>query len=127
MQKVLQRLLVKPVLWWSKRYSSKPDRERIFAALSDLLQRILNGERKKGLVVPFDIATGKFIIFSDQHKGRRNGADDFVLCEPSYLTALEYYHQNGFHFISLGDSEELWEATYTAVCREHKPSFDKEK
>lgn len=77
--------------------------------------------------MPFDIATGKIIIFSDQHKGARNGADDFMLCEPNYLSALEYYHQNGFHYIALGDSEELWENMLTAVKKEQKPSFEKEK
>ncbi len=127
MRKLLRYILLKPVLWLSNRFSSRPDRQRIFDALSGLLEAILSGEKKKGLVVPFDIKSGKFIIFSDQHKGRRNGADDFMLCEPAYLEALEYYHQNGFHFISLGDNEELWENTLSSVCREHKPSYEKEK
>lgn len=127
MRKLLQRMLRKPVLWLSHHFSSKPERERIFKALSDLFACILKGEKKKGLVVPFDIATGKFIIFSDQHKGSRNGADDFVLCEPNYLAALEYYHQNGFHLINLGDCEELWENMLISVKKEQRPSFEKEK
>jgi UDP-2,3-diacylglucosamine pyrophosphatase LpxH len=127
MRKFLQKLFRKPVLKVSERFSSRPERPRIFKALTELLHCILDGERKKGLVVPFDIATGKFIIFSDQHKGRRNGADDFVLCEPNYLAALEYYHQNGFHLIGLGDCEELWENTVLSVRKEQKPSFEKEK
>lgn len=127
MRKLLIRWLQKPVLKLANKYSSQPDRHRIYASLSDLLSRILNGEKDKGLVVPFEIATGKFIIFSDQHKGRRNGADDFMLCEPNYLSALTYYYENGFHFISLGDSEELWENNLFSVRREHKPSFEKEK
>jgi predicted phosphodiesterase len=127
MRKFLSRILKKPVLWLSNRFSSKPDRHRIFDALSALLADIISGKKEKGLVVPFDITTGKFIIFSDQHKGGRNGADDFVLCEPNYLSALDYYHQNGFHFISLGDGEELWENTLGKVCKEHHASFKKEK
>jgi predicted phosphodiesterase len=127
MRKLLRRLLTPPVLWLSNRFSSRPERQRVFAALSDLLSRILNGEKKKGLIVPFDITTGKFIIFSDQHKGKRNGADDFAICEPDYLMALDYYHQNGFHFISLGDSEELWENTLSGIKKHHQPSFEKEK
>ncbi|MCU7552029.1 metallophosphoesterase [Chitinophagaceae bacterium LB-8] len=122
----LQRILRGPVLWLSDRFSSKPDRERVFKALTDLLDCILKGEKKKGLVVPFKKETGKFIIFSDQHKGRRNGADDFMLCEPNYLKALEYYHQNGFHYIDLGDSEELWENTFLSVKKKQGPSFRKE-
>ncbi|MCW3073284.1 MAG: metallophosphoesterase [Flaviaesturariibacter sp.] len=127
MQQFLRRILLKPVLRLSERYSSKPDRQRVFAALSDLLSRILNGEHKKGLVVPFDIETGKFIIFSDQHKGTRNGADDFVTNEPAYLAALGHYYNAGFHLIALGDCEELWENTWLGVKGAQQPSFDKEK
>jgi len=127
MRKLFQKILRKPVLALTSRFSSNPDKERIFKALSDLLKCILEGQEKKGLVVPFDIATGKMIIFSDQHKGARTGADDFTVCEPNYLAALEYYHQNGFHFIGLGDCEELWENTMLAVKREQQPSFAQEK
>jgi predicted phosphodiesterase len=127
MRKLLRRLLTKPVLWLSNRFSSRPDRQRIFTALSDLLSRILNEERKKGLIVPFNIDTGKFILFSDQHKGNRNGADDFAICEPNYLAALDYYNQNGFHLIALGDSEELWENTLSGIKKQYQLTFEKEK
>ncbi len=127
MRKFLSKILLKPVLRLSNKYSSKPDKQRIFNALSDLLSRILNGEKKKGLVVPFDIATGKFIIFSDQHKGRKNGADDFLTNEQNYLSALDYYYLQGFHFINLGDSEELWENSLSAIKEAQQPSFQKEK
>ena len=126
MRNWLRRLLYKPVLWLTNRYSSKPDRQRIFAALSGLLSSILAEEKDKGLVIPFDLATGKFIIFSDQHKGAKNGADDFAVCEVSYLAALDYYHQNGFHFIALGDCEELWENTLSGVKKAQQSSFGKE-
>ena len=127
MRKFLQKYLRKPILWLTNKFSSQPDKERIFKALSDLLKCILEGDRKKGLVVPFDIATGKMLIFSDQHKGARTGADDFMICEPNYLEALEYYHQNGFHFVGLGDCEELWENTVMAVKKQQVPAFEKEK
>ncbi|HEX2535938.1 MAG TPA: metallophosphoesterase [Chitinophagaceae bacterium] len=127
MRELISRWLRRPVLWMTNRFTSKPDRERIFAALTELLRCISEGKRKKGLVVPFDAATGKFIIFSDQHKGRRNGADDFMLCEPNYLSALEYYHQNGFHLVLLGDCEELWENTLFSVKKHQQPSFALEK
>jgi predicted phosphodiesterase len=127
MRKLLIRWFQKPVLRLANRFSSRPDRQRIYASLSDLLSRILNGEKKKGLVIPFDITTGKFIIFSDQHKGRRNGADDFMLCESNYLAALDYYYESGYHLIMLGDCEELWENTLSAIKKEQKPSYEKEK
>jgi predicted phosphodiesterase len=126
MQKFMRRLLLKPVLRLSNKYSSKPDRQRIATALSDLLLRILNGEKEKGLVVPFDITTGKFIILSDQHKGAKNGADDFLSNEMAYLEALDHYHVSGFHLIALGDSEELWENTLSSVRKAQQPSFQKE-
>lgn len=127
MRKLLIRWFQQPVLRLANRFSSKPDRQRIYAALSDLYSGILKKEKKKGLIIPFDSSTGKFIIFSDQHKGGKNGADDFMNCEANYLAALDYYYQNGFHFIGLGDCEELWENTLTSVRKAHQASFDKEK
>src|SRR5215216_4612959 len=127
MRKFLQKLLRNPVLWATHKFSSSPDKERIFKALSDLLKCILNGEKKKGLVIPFDISSGKIIIFSDQHKGTRNGADDFLICEPNYLAALDYYQQNGYHYIGLGDCEELWENMVISVKKAQKPAFEREK
>jgi predicted phosphodiesterase len=127
MRKLLKKLLLNPVLRLSAKYSSHPNKQRVFEALSHLLSKILQGDKKKGLIIPFDIHTGRFIIFSDQHKGKRDGADDFMLCEPNYLAALDYYYQNGFHYIALGDCEELWENTWLSVKKAQKPSFEKEK
>jgi predicted phosphodiesterase len=123
----LRKLLFKPVLWASNKFSSKPDRQRIYKALSALHDCIIKEEKKKGPIIPFDSSKDKFIIFSDQHKGAKNGADDFMLCEPNYLAALEHYYQTNFFFISLGDCEELWENTLAAVKKNQQPAFEKEK
>lgn len=122
----LQRILYRPVLWATHRFASKPDRPRIFDALNRLLQEIENGNEKKGPVIPFEATAGRFIVFSDQHKGARNGADDFLLCEDNYLRALEFYHQQDFHLIALGDCEELWENTWPAVKKNQGPTFQRE-
>lgn len=127
MRKLLRILLLKPILWAAAKFSSKPDRKRIFKALTKLLESIQQEPGKKGLVIPFAADAGKFIIFSDQHKGRRNGADDFMAAEPNYLAALEYYHQQDFYFINLGDSEELWENNLWQVKKKNKATFDAEK
>jgi predicted phosphodiesterase len=82
---------------------------------------------KKGFVIPFNIGTDRFIIFSDQHKGRKNGADDFMAAEKNYITALRYYDDQLFHFISLGDCEELWENTILQVLNNNPLSFEAEK
>jgi predicted phosphodiesterase len=122
----ISKLLFKPVLWASNKFASKPDRVRVYKALTSLHDCILKEEKKKGPVIPFDSKKDKFIIFSDQHKGAKNGADDFMLCEPNYLAALDYYYQNGYFFIAMGDCEELWENTLFAVMKHQKPSFEKE-
>jgi predicted phosphodiesterase len=122
-----RRLLFKPVLWASDKFASKPDRQRINKALTDLQDCIIKEQKKKGPVIPFDSKKDKFIIFSDQHKGAKNGADDFMLCEPNYVSALDYYYQNGYFFIAMGDCEELWENNLFAVKKHQKESFEKEK
>ena len=127
MRKFLRSLLFRPVLWLANRFSSDPDRTRIFEALSKLLAKIESAPGKKGFVIPFDVDMGKYVIFSDQHKGRKNGADDFAGNEQTYLTALKHYYENDFHFISLGDSEELWENTLLQVRKHNKLSFEAEK
>ncbi len=127
MQKLLRIILLKPVLWAMAKFSSRPDRKRIFEALSKLFENILHDPGKRGLVIPFEEQAGKFIIFSDQHKGARNGADDFMPAEANYLAALAYYSKNNFTYINLGDSEELWENTLTRVKKFNAATFEAEK
>lgn len=127
MRKLLQILLLKPVLWLAAKFSSKPDKQKIFEALSRLLKTITEQPGKKGIIIPFDITHSKFIIFSDQHRGAKDGADDFAAAEPNYLAALDYYYHQQFYFISLGDSEELWENSLTKVKKHNAVSIDKEK
>ncbi len=122
----LRKRLFNSVLWMSNKFSSKPDRQRVFQQLTDLFTCIEKGEKKKGLVIPFT-ADDRFIIFSDHHKGAKNGADDFMLCEPNYLAALDYYFQNKYFYIALGDCEELWENSLAAVKKNQQSTFDKEK
>ena len=123
----LRKLLFKVVLWISNKFASKPDKVRVFKELSDLYDCIVKVQKKKGPILTFNSQTDKYIIFSDQHKGAKNGADDFMLCEPNYLAALQHYYEQGFFFISLGDCEELWENTLAAVKKHQQPAFAKEK
>lgn len=123
----LRQQIFKLVVWGSNKFTSRPQKDKVFEALSNILQGIQNGKESKGIVIPFDVAKDRFIIFSDQHKGARNGADDFMLCEPNYLAALDYYAQNSFHYITLGDCEELWENTVFKVLKEQKPSIERYK
>lgn len=126
MRKLVRFLLFRPILWIVQTFSSAPDRARVFTSLTRLREKIESTGGKKGFVIPFSTASHRFIVFSDQHKGRKNGADDFAAAEANYLAALEHYDAQGFHLISLGDSEELWENTLLQVRRKNEASFSAE-
>jgi predicted phosphodiesterase len=127
MRKFLQWLLKKPVTKFADKISSAPDREKVFKSLSHLLKNIHAHKKEKGIIREIDLQKDKIIIFSDQHKGIRDGADDFKLAEKNYLAALDYYFKNDFQFISLGDSEELWKNTPQKVMAHNDNCFDAEK
>jgi UDP-2,3-diacylglucosamine pyrophosphatase LpxH len=127
MRRFLRYILLRPVLWATQKFSSRPERERIFKALDRLYADILEQPSKKGILISFEQNNGKFIIFSDQHKGGRNGADDFVLAEANYLAALDHYEKNSYSLICLGDSEELWENTLGKVKDSYPKTFEAER
>lgn len=126
MRRLVQIILLKPILWASRKFASRPQRERIFKALSELYKNIKETPGKKGISIPLNEKC-RYIIFSDQHRGAKNGADDFAAAEPNYMAALDYYYKKGFHFISLGDSEELWENSLYKVKKHNLTSFEAEK
>jgi hypothetical protein len=49
------------------------------------------------------------VFVSDLHKGTRDGADDFWICERAYRACLDHYYKAGFRLFVVGDVEELWE------------------
>lgn len=126
MRRLLQIFLLKPILRASRKFTSKPQPDKIFESLSKLQQDIADNNSKKGITIQLN-PQDKFIVFSDQHRGAKNGADDFMNAEPNYLAALDYYYLNGYHFISLGDSEELWENSLASVKKHNAISFESEK
>ncbi len=117
LKKFLQKILRRPITRLANSISSAPVQKDVFTSLDFLLKEIRGGNTEEGLVLPYDMNTGKFIIFSDQHKGTRDNADDFGLAEKNYCAALDYYDSNGFSFINLGDCEELWENKPDAVMK----------
>jgi decaprenylphospho-beta-D-ribofuranose 2-oxidase len=68
-------------------------------------------ERSARDVRRVDLATDRLVILSDQHRGARDGADDFRRCEPAYNAALAYYYREDYDLYVLGDVDELWECT----------------
>ncbi|WP_231425243.1 MULTISPECIES: metallophosphoesterase [Pedobacter] len=126
MRKFLQRILGNWVIRLSNKFGSRPNQKRIHEALSKLYQTIIDNPGKRGLI--FEVKqTDKFIILSDQHKGARDYADDFSLAEQNYLAALAHYHTENYHYINLGDSEELWENLMESVIKHNQDTFDAEK
>lgn len=98
----------------------------IFAALDAVYRRALEQERAEHPTV-FDIGSAKFVIFSDHHKGKRDGADDFRLCERAYNAALAYYDRLQYTLILLGDVEELWEEWPETVVKAYQHTLELER
>lgn len=126
MRQLLQRVLRKPVSKLADRYASRPDKSLVHHSLTQLYNSILNKPGEKGPLIRFS-ETDRFIIFSDQHKGTKNGSDDFSFAEKNYVRALSYYHDQNFSLINLGDSEELWENNIISVKKHNTASFGAEK
>jgi hypothetical protein len=76
--------------------------------------------------VAVDVGSERLIVFSDHHKGARDGADDFLRCERAYDAALGYYLEAGYRLIVLGDAEELWECSPAEAVDAHRPSLELE-
>lgn len=123
---ILQFLLKKPVLWTVARFSSAPKQANVNQALTELYRSIITEPGKKGPLVGFRPDEHPVIIFTDLHKGTRDGADDFAICEDNYIAALDFYLQRNFYYINLGDSEELWENILPNVIKYNKANFEKE-
>jgi predicted phosphodiesterase len=122
MRKLLQYLLKRPLTWMANKLSAKPQKEAVFNSLTKLYNSAKKNN-KRVCSMNIDLSKDKFIIFSDQHKGNRDWGDDFANNEFNYLKALEYYKQQGFSFINLGDSEELWKYKPEQILPNNEKAF----
>ena len=120
MRKFLRYLLARPLTWIGNKLSAKPKKEIVFKSLTALYDTAIKPNDNSCIVIEADTFAGKFIIFSDQHKGNKTGADDFIASEKAYITALEHYNKERFSFINLGDSEELWKFNTTQILPQNK-------
>lgn len=98
---------------------------RVGTALDGALARALRAEGEQGPMA-FDLSRERLILFSDLHRGARNGADDFARCEPVYAAALAHYAAKGHILALLGDAEELWEERPAAVMQAHRATLETE-
>lgn len=73
--------------------------------------------------IPFD-STSKFVIMSDCHRGQGNNGDNFLPSQNLFFGAMEYYYDNGFTYIELGDGDELWEnRKMSPIIQAHSDAF----
>jgi hypothetical protein len=85
------------------------------------LKKFLSDDRV--LEIAFD-NRGKFILFSDIHRGVNDWSDDFAHNEKLYFYALSQYFKEDFTCIELGDSDELWEnRKFDEIRYQHRHIF----
>ncbi|MBN2026119.1 MAG: metallophosphoesterase family protein [Actinobacteria bacterium] len=71
-----------------------------------------------------DYKTGKFIFFSDCHRGDNSWGDEFADNQNVYFHALEYYYNKGFTYVEVGDGNELWEnEKFETISKAHGDVF----
>ena len=95
------------------------------SAVEKALDRALRSAQ--GAARPLDLTTARYIVFSDHHKGKRDGADDFLRCERAYVGALKHYAREGYTLVLLGDAEELWECQPRSVLRSYANILELER
>ena len=93
MRKLLQYLFKKPLTWAGNKFSGAPEKNAVFTSLDKLYKISFQKTNKKTNTIRFNAKTDSFIIFSDQHKGNKDRADDFAKSEANYIAALQYYQQ----------------------------------
>lgn len=90
-------------------------------------EEALKNAYENAIVRNFDINHDKWILFSDHHRGAKNGADDFHPCEAIYCAALAYYFELGYSLCVMGDAEEFWEERPERVLTNTVASFTVER
>ena len=74
----------------------------------------------------WDLDHDRIIVLSDLHRGQGDHADDFRVCAETYRRALTHYFEGGFHLVSLGDAEELWEGWPSKVIPQYRDLLELE-
>lgn len=63
---------------------------------------------KKARIEYFD-KNSRYIFFSDCHRGDDSMSDEFARNQQLFIHALDYYYNNGYVYVEVGDGDELWE------------------
>jgi UDP-2,3-diacylglucosamine pyrophosphatase LpxH len=88
------------------------DKKATFKALSSLLAS------KKVKELPLE--NSKYLIISDIHFGDGGKSDDFRNNVDALKAALQYYNDNNYTLILLGDIEELWQFSLPTIVKRYK-------
>lgn len=74
--------------------------------------------------IPFDDSS-KFVFFGDVHRGDDSLSDEFGRNRHIYYYALDYYNQDGFTYVEVGDGDELLEQPkFLHIFTAHVTTFD---
>ena len=84
-------------------------------------QKRLERAFKNALHLPISVNT-KYVFISDCHRGCGNNNDNFLKNVNPYLAALQYYYQSGYHYVEVGDGDELWENKNMQQIKEIHPA-----
>ena len=123
MKKVVQYLFRKPLLQLINKFSSAPDKDKIFEKLSTMLLQLQTNAKYNGKVIN-NLQGARYVIMSDMHKGNGDDADDFNNAKEKYINALNYYCEHNYNLILLGDVEELWENNIVEVIVTHQDTYE---
>lgn len=78
----------------------------------------------KGAKVEYFDENSKYILFSDSHRGDDSVSDEFARNQNLLLHALDYYYNNDFTYVEVGDGDELWEyARFKLIRLAHSDIF----
>jgi len=92
----------------------------IFKRLTELYNSADQNVKK----LPINTKT-KYVLFSDLHLGDGEKSDIFVHNEKTMMFALDYYKNNGYSVILLGDVEELWQFNFIGIHDKYDKSIYK--
>lgn len=66
----------------------------------------------------------RYVLMSDCHRGVGNTSDNFLKNQNLFFAALQYYYNEDFTYIELGDGDELWEnRTMSQIIEIHDNTF----
>lgn len=85
----------------------------------------LNEVYKNAERIEFDDSS-KFVFFSDTHRGDDSIADEFGRNKHIFYHAINYYYNNDFTYVEVGDGDELWEQSkFEHIRNGHFSVFNK--